>query len=197
MSGGWQSLPNGLPNVVSPPKSGHRRAAKGMEFPWRCNVDTIAMDLKVSWKRRMKMIWDGRRDWPSWESVVWKISLVGAIIWAALRISVAFLVKPDGYIDVSTLKCEVVIIRDDSGQSFANALGCPGERIYQCTRMSGTICASQLKNWAENQAESNSGLLFEHIVSVLLGTFGLLITYFVTLGAILALTDRFRKGNGN
>ena len=20
-----------------------------MEFPWRCNVDTIAMDLKVSW----------------------------------------------------------------------------------------------------------------------------------------------------
>ena len=23
---------------------------KGMEFPWRCNVDTIAMDLKVSWE---------------------------------------------------------------------------------------------------------------------------------------------------
>ena len=21
-----------------------------MEFPWRCNVDTIAMDLKVSWE---------------------------------------------------------------------------------------------------------------------------------------------------
>ena len=50
MSGWWKSLPNGLPNVVSPPKSGHRRAAKGMEFPWRCNVDTIAMDLKVSWE---------------------------------------------------------------------------------------------------------------------------------------------------
>ena len=50
MSGWWKSLPNGLPNVVSPPKSGHRRAGKGMEFPWRCNVDTIAMDLKVSWE---------------------------------------------------------------------------------------------------------------------------------------------------
>ena len=56
MSGWWKSLPNGLPNVVSPPKSGHRRAAKGMEFPWRCNVDTIAMDLKVSWEMSVKTI---------------------------------------------------------------------------------------------------------------------------------------------
>ena len=55
MSGWWKSLPNGLPNVVSPPKSGHRRAAKGMEFPWRCNVDTIAMDLKVSWEMSEKL----------------------------------------------------------------------------------------------------------------------------------------------
>ena len=55
MSGWWKSLPNGLPNVVSPPKSGHRRAAKGMEFPWRCNVDTIAMDLKVSWEMSDRM----------------------------------------------------------------------------------------------------------------------------------------------
>ena len=50
MSGWWKSLPNGLPNVVSLPKSGHRRAGKGREFPWRCNVDTIAVDLKVSWE---------------------------------------------------------------------------------------------------------------------------------------------------
>ena len=54
MSGWWKSLPNGLPNVVSPPKSGHRRAGKGREFPWRCNVDTIAMDLKVSWEMSVK-----------------------------------------------------------------------------------------------------------------------------------------------
>ena len=57
MSGWWKSLPNGLPNVVSPPKSGHRRAAKGMEFPWRCNVDTIAMDLKVSWEMSVNTSW--------------------------------------------------------------------------------------------------------------------------------------------
>ena len=25
-----------------------------MEFPWRCNVDTIAMDLKVSWEMSVK-----------------------------------------------------------------------------------------------------------------------------------------------
>ena len=55
MSGWWKSLPNGLSNVVSPPKSGHRRAAKGMEFPWRCNVDTIAMDLKVSWEMSVEV----------------------------------------------------------------------------------------------------------------------------------------------
>ena len=29
----------------------------GMEFPWRCNVDTIAMDLKVSWEMSVKSIW--------------------------------------------------------------------------------------------------------------------------------------------
>ena len=33
-----------------PAKVGSSEAAKGMEFPWRCNVDTIAMDLKVSWE---------------------------------------------------------------------------------------------------------------------------------------------------
>ena len=27
-----------------------------MEFPWRCNVDTIAMDLKVSWEMSVKII---------------------------------------------------------------------------------------------------------------------------------------------
>ena len=26
-----------------------------MEFPWRCNVDTIAMDLKVSWEMSVNM----------------------------------------------------------------------------------------------------------------------------------------------
>ena len=26
-----------------------------MEFPWRCNVDTIAMDLKVSWEMSAKI----------------------------------------------------------------------------------------------------------------------------------------------
>ena len=26
-----------------------------MEFPWRCNVDTIAMDLKVSWEMSVKI----------------------------------------------------------------------------------------------------------------------------------------------
>ena len=63
MSGWWKSLPNGLPNVVSPPKSGHRRAAKGMEFPWRCNVDTIAMDLKVSWEMSEKLSVHGILTW--------------------------------------------------------------------------------------------------------------------------------------
>ena len=29
-----------------------------MEFPWRCNVDTIAMDLKVSWEMSVK-----EREW--------------------------------------------------------------------------------------------------------------------------------------
>ena len=27
-----------------------------MEFPWRCNVDTIAMDLKVSWEMSVEMV---------------------------------------------------------------------------------------------------------------------------------------------
>ena len=31
-----------------------------MEFPWRCNVDTIAMDLKVSWEMSVRMPWSWR-----------------------------------------------------------------------------------------------------------------------------------------
>ena len=34
---------------------------KGMKFPWRCNVDTIAMDLKVSWDQCRK------NYLPSWD----------------------------------------------------------------------------------------------------------------------------------
>ena len=30
-----------------------------MEFPWRCNVDTIAMDLKVSWEMSVKSAFTG------------------------------------------------------------------------------------------------------------------------------------------
>ena len=29
-----------------------------MEFPWRCNVDTIAMDLKVSWEMSVNILND-------------------------------------------------------------------------------------------------------------------------------------------
>ncbi len=47
---GGKLCQHGLPNVVSPPKSGHWRAAEGMEFPWRWNVDTMAMDLKIIWE---------------------------------------------------------------------------------------------------------------------------------------------------
>ena len=32
-----------------------------MEFPWRCNVDTIAMDLKVSWEMSVKSVSDKGR----------------------------------------------------------------------------------------------------------------------------------------
>ena len=28
-----------------------------MEFPWRCNVDTIAMDLKVSWEMSAQTVY--------------------------------------------------------------------------------------------------------------------------------------------
>ena len=36
-----------------------------MEFPWRCNVDTIAMDLKVSWEMSVEVasFFAARMDW--------------------------------------------------------------------------------------------------------------------------------------
>ena len=33
-----------------------------MEFPWRCNVDTIAMDLKVSWEMSDQVVTDFQVD---------------------------------------------------------------------------------------------------------------------------------------
>ena len=32
-----------------------------MEFPWRCNVDTIAMDLKVSWEMSVNIAFQYER----------------------------------------------------------------------------------------------------------------------------------------
>ena len=40
---------NGLPNQSGSPKSGHRMAAVGMQFPWRWDGDTISTNLDCIW----------------------------------------------------------------------------------------------------------------------------------------------------
>ncbi len=49
MSGWREKLPNGLPNGGRSLKSGHRMAAKGMEFPWRWTSGKISANLDVIW----------------------------------------------------------------------------------------------------------------------------------------------------
>ena len=47
---GWQEKrPNGLPRAGRLPKSCHRMAAKGIEFPWRWGRGTISTNLDVIW----------------------------------------------------------------------------------------------------------------------------------------------------
>ncbi len=51
------------------PKSGHRKAAEGMQFPWRWNGDTISTNLDVIWgmsvqSSRMLAIARRRESWP-------------------------------------------------------------------------------------------------------------------------------------
>ena len=46
----WRNIwSNGLPDESRSPKSGHRMAAKGIQFPWWWNGDTISTDLDVIW----------------------------------------------------------------------------------------------------------------------------------------------------
>ncbi len=40
---------NGLPSEGRSPKSGHRMAAEGMQFPWRWYGGTIFPNLDVIW----------------------------------------------------------------------------------------------------------------------------------------------------
>ena len=47
---GWQEKrPNGLPRAGRLPKSCHRMAAMGTEFPWRWGRGTISANLDVIW----------------------------------------------------------------------------------------------------------------------------------------------------
>ncbi len=41
--------PTGLPSAGRLPKSCHRMAAEGMQFPWRWNGSTISLNLGVIW----------------------------------------------------------------------------------------------------------------------------------------------------
>ncbi len=49
MSEWWKIWANGLPNGGRSPKSGHRMAAKGMQFHWRWFSGTISTNLDVIW----------------------------------------------------------------------------------------------------------------------------------------------------
>ena len=40
---------NGVPDEGRSPKSGHRMAAEGIQFPWRGNGSTISTDLDGIW----------------------------------------------------------------------------------------------------------------------------------------------------
>ena len=44
-----------------PAKVGSSEGCEGNGVPWRCNVDTIAMDLKVSWEMSVGVS-SGSRD---------------------------------------------------------------------------------------------------------------------------------------
>ncbi len=47
----WRKIwTNGLPNEGRSPKSGHRMAAEGMQFPWRWNGGTIFLNVGVIWE---------------------------------------------------------------------------------------------------------------------------------------------------
>jgi len=46
----WRKIwANGLPNEGRLPKSCHRMAAKGIQFPWRWGGRTISTNLDVIW----------------------------------------------------------------------------------------------------------------------------------------------------
>ncbi len=44
-----RKMPGCLPNEGRPLKSGHRMAAKKMQFPWRWDGHTISTNLDVIW----------------------------------------------------------------------------------------------------------------------------------------------------
>ncbi len=52
----WRKIwPNGLPGESRSPRSGHRMAAEGMQFPRRWNGGTISLNLGVIWE--MSALW--------------------------------------------------------------------------------------------------------------------------------------------
>ena len=56
----WREIwPNGLPSAGRLPKSCHRTAAKGIQFPWRWNGGTISTNMDVNWGMSIEIANDG------------------------------------------------------------------------------------------------------------------------------------------
>ena len=63
MSECWNAWANGLPNDGRSPRSGHRMAAEGVQFPWRWGGGTISTNLNGIWGMSAKWSTFYERIW--------------------------------------------------------------------------------------------------------------------------------------
>jgi hypothetical protein len=146
----------------------------------------------------LRSIWNGGAAWATWERFVWRLSLIGGSLWTIYGLLVAFAATPPGYIDPDAISCyRTQEVTDTFGvPAVSTVLGCPGENLYRCTGIGRSLCESQLPEYlamAQREVDKNADRLADHVVAVTLNTFGKLLAYFLALGGIFAIVDRFKQ----
>ena len=53
----------------------------------------------------LEKVWMSSGDWPTWEKVVWRLSLVAGGLWVLLGFYGVVVVKPTGYVNTDEFTC--------------------------------------------------------------------------------------------
>jgi len=94
----------------------------------------------------LEKAWMSIGDWPTWEKVVWRLSLVAGGPWVLLGFYGVVVVKPTGYVNTDEFTCSELQewYQETLRPDYSSLRGRPGESLYDCHGVEIYLCKKDL-----------------------------------------------------